>query len=206
MINPKKVLAIGAHPDDIEFGCLGYLLKLNAAVEKHLYVASLGSAGDPSTGIVRKEESIKALQCVKPKSVHFRAKTGVESTDFHEVLQELTGLVTDVNPDLILCLGPHDTHQEHRRMYEIMIAAARRSRASILTYGILSNTLDFKPSHFVDIGEVYSEKKAALKVHASQKDKYYMTDEYVEIFHSHNYASLHGLRYCEAYEIVRIFS
>ena len=66
--------------------------------------------------------------------------------------------------------------------------------------------MDFKPTQFVDIGEVYAQKKQALKKHVSQSDKYYMTDEYIEIFHSHNYASLHGVRYCEAFEVVRIFS
>ena len=206
MIQFGKILAIGAHPDDIEFGCMGFLLKQGAGVEKHIYVASLGSAGDPSTGPARQQESAQALASLKPTSIHFRREKGIEAGDFNIVLDQLTSIIGDIQPDLILTLGDHDTHQEHRRIYEITLAAARRSRASILAYGILSNTLDFKPALFVDIGQVIEEKKQSLRHHLSQKDKYYMTDEYFEIFHSNTYASLHGLRYCEAYEIVRIFT
>ena len=206
MFDVKKVLAVGAHPDDIEFGCMGFLLKQSTSVEKHVYVASLGSVGDPTTDLRRQEESLNAMSSLKPKTMNVRDKAGIEEKDFNDILSALTLMINDINPDLILGLGPSDTHQEHRRIYEITCAAARRSKASMLNYAILSNTLDFKPSIFVDITDVYDKKKLALRCHVSQKDKYYMTDEYLEIFHSHNYASLHGLRYCEAYEVVRIFS
>jgi LmbE family N-acetylglucosaminyl deacetylase len=206
MTNFSRVLAIGAHPDDIEYGCLGMLLKMSPQTEKHLFVASMGSAGDPTTGEQRVEESRKALSLVRPETLYFRKKAGIDKKDFEEVLQDIFKLVEKIKPDLILTHGPHDTHQEHRELYEITIAAARRSKATILSYGILSNTLEFRPHYFVDIGEVYSQKKGALREHRSQAQKFYMQDEHLDIFHAHNYASLHGVRFCEAYEIVRMFA
>lgn len=206
MMHFKRILAIGAHPDDVEFGCLGLLLKQPRSTATHIYVASLGSKGDPSTGTARRDESLSALEILGPQSVTVREAAGLAAADFDDVLQQLTGLINDVQPDLILTLGPQDTHQEHRRIYEITLAAARRSKASILNYAILSNTLDFKPSLFVDVSDVITKKKEALARHRSQRDKYYMTPEYFEIFHSHNYASLHGIRYSESYEVVRLFN
>jgi LmbE family N-acetylglucosaminyl deacetylase len=206
MISYRTILAIGAHPDDIEYGCFGFLLRHKDECKIHLYVASLGSVGDPTSGIERRDESSESFKKLSPSSVKFREKTGISDQDFNSVLEEVTGLIQTLKPDLILCLGPHDSHQEHRKLFDITIAAARRSRASILSYGIVSNTLEFRPQYFVDISEVYEQKKEALLCHQSQKHRTYMSEEYLDIFHSNNYASLHGVRYCEAYEVVRLFS
>jgi LmbE family N-acetylglucosaminyl deacetylase len=74
-----------------------------------------------------------------------------------------------------------------------------------MTYGILSNTLDFKPRIFVDISEYYAAKKKALQCFTSQKDKYYMKDEFLDIFHTHKYPNLHGIKFCESFHSERIF-
>ena len=201
----RRILAIGAHPDDIELGCLGLLLREGPEVEKHIYVGCTGSAADSSTGMHRINESKTAYAFAKPASMTFRAKAGITAGDFREVMHELERLMTQIQPDLILCLGPHDTHQEHRCIHEIALASARRLRASFLNYGIPSNTPEFHPTLFVDISSVFDVKKQALASHTSQKQKCYMTDEYLEVFHSDRYASLHGIRYAESYEIVRLF-
>lgn len=206
MIQCRKILAIGAHPDDIEYGCFGFLLRHVGKTEINLYVASLGSAGDPTTGESRRKESEAAFKLLSPNLVRFRQKAGIDSEDFNLILDELTSVISETQPDLILTLGPHDTHQEHRQLFDVTVAAARRSRASILAYGILSNTLEFRPQFFIDISEVYSKKKLALKLHSSQKQRSYMDEEYLDVFHSNTYASLHGVRYCEAFEVIRLFS
>lgn len=202
----KTILALGAHPDDIEYGCFGFLMSKRETCDIHLYVASLGSRGDSSSGKSRMAESSEALALLSPATLKFREQLGIGPEDFQPILDDLTQLLDKVKPDLILSLGAHDTHQEHVRINEIVNAAARRSGASILNYAIVSNTLDFKPQVFVDISQVYDKKKLALKSHYSQKDKIYMTEERIDIFHSHTYASLHGLRYSEAFEIVRILA
>lgn len=205
-IDCKKILVVGAHPDDIEYGCYGFLLGKAKSSEIHIYVASLGSIGDPTSGQTRMRESTNALRLLEPTSMTFRQKVGIRPEDFNAVLDELTELIAKVDPDLILGLGPHDTHQEHVRIHEIIKAAARRSQASILSYGIVSNTLDFRPQFFVDISEYFNRKKMALKFHETQSAKAYMSEDYLNIFNSNTYAALHGLRYCESFEVVRFFS
>lgn len=202
----QSILALGAHPDDIEYGCYGHLLKQKKqGAQISAFIASLGSKGDPSSGLGRKHESTTALHELTDGRLYFREEVGLSHNDFSPVIDQVFGLIQTLKPDLILTQGQHDTHQEHRLLYEITLAAARRSTASILAYGILSNTLEFMPHLFVDISAEFEEKKTILRKHLSQKDKYYMSEQYLEIFHSHNYASLHGLRHCEAYEVVRLF-
>jgi LmbE family N-acetylglucosaminyl deacetylase len=201
----KRILAIGAHPDDLEFGCLGYLMKSKNEARISVYVASLGSKGDPTTGVKRIDESRNALSVLETADLKFREKAGIDFCDFDEIREELYGLIQSENPDLILCLGPHDSHQEHRHIYELMITGARRSTSSIMIYGILSNTLDFSPRVFVDISEYYEKKKEALRCFVSQKDKYYMKEDFLDIFHTHEYPNLHGINFCESFQIERLF-
>ena len=204
--NFKSVLAIGAHPDDIEYGCFGYLNKLKVSGSKiHAYIASLGSVGDPTSGLTRYNESAEALSALPLDTLSARQVVGLSTVDFNQTLTDLHQIISKIRPDLILTLSPHDTHQEHRLIYEITIGAARRSNSSILCYSILSNTPEFRPNLFVDISPYFEAKKKALKCHFTQREKYYMSEEYLTIFHADKYASLHGIKFCESYEIKKMF-
>jgi len=201
----ERVLAIGAHPDDVEIGCLGTLLKLGPECEAHVFVGCLGSPGDPSTGAERANETRAAFKCLQLGSLTIREHPGITPEDFEPLLQQLTRVMSDVKPDLVLCHGPKDTHQEHRLMWEICLSAARRSQASILHYGTASSTADFSPNVFVDIAAYYEDKKRALSAHQSQADKDYMNPPHLDICHANTYASLHGIRISEAFELFRGF-
>jgi LmbE family N-acetylglucosaminyl deacetylase len=202
----KRILAIGAHPDDIEFGCFGLLAEYKEKSEIFCYVMSSGCEHDPSSGENRINESNKALSLLKPKKIFLRSAKGIFSSDFENHVSHLFDFIQKHKPDLILTHGPHDTHQEHQLVYQITMAAARRSESSILRYGILSNTLDFSPRFFKDISLNFNLKKKALKLHKSQAKKYYMSDEYLEIFHQNKYMNLYKKCLSESYEIERIFS
>jgi LmbE family N-acetylglucosaminyl deacetylase len=201
----KRVVAVGAHPDDVEIGCLGTLLKLGPTAEVHVFVACLGTPGDPTTSVARAEETKAAFRCLGPKTLEIRKRPGIMPMDFETVLQQMQGVIERVQPDLILTHGPKDTHQEHRLTWEVCLAAARRCKASILHYGTASSTADFSPNVFVDIADYYDAKKAALAEHKSQADKDYMNEPHLGICHSNTYASLHGVRCSEAFELFRGF-
>jgi LmbE family N-acetylglucosaminyl deacetylase len=85
------------------------------------------------------------------------------------------------------------------------MTAARRSRATVMTYGILSNTPAFSPNVFVDIAATFHKKKAALKEHHSQAERPYMSDEYLDIFARSKYAALRGIALSECFHVERMF-
>ena len=205
LIGIKSIATIGAHPDDIELGCLGTLLKLDPSVGIHAFIGSLGSAGDRTSGMARIEESRAAFGCVKLASFDFRNQRGITYADFVPLMDQLTAVLDRAQPDVILTQGPKDTHQEHRIIWEVCMAAARRTRASILHYAVASNTPDFTPNVFVDISAQYETKKKALSAHRTQADKEYMNEPHLDIFHGNTYASLHGIRCTETFELVRGF-
>lgn len=205
LLGARNIVVVGAHPDDIELGCFGTLLKLDPSCRVHAFIGSMGSAGDPSSGLSRVEESRSAFEVLSPASFEFREQSGISHGDFEDILVQLTSVIEQAQPDLILTQGPKDTHQEHRIVWDVCLAAARRVPASILHYAVVSNTPDFTPNVFVDISDTYADKKRALAKHKSQADKHYMGDEHLNIFHSNTYASLHGFPCSETYELVRSF-
>ena len=151
LIEIRRVVAIGAHPDDIELGCLGTLLKLQAAadVEVSAFVGCVGSKGDPSSGMTRVRESQAAFGCLDLARFEYRDQAGITYDDFLPLLDQMTGVLDAAQPDLILTQGPKDTHQEHRIVWEVCMAAARRTQASIYHYAVASNTPEFAPNVFV---------------------------------------------------------
>lgn len=201
----NRILAIGAHPDDIEYGCFGFLASYVKNADIFCYICTSGSAGDLTSGDHRIAESRKALALLKPKAIHFAQNKGLNTTDYEKVSNELYNFIQLTKPDLILTHSPNDTHQEHRLLYDITMTAARRSKASILKYGILSNTLTYHPQVFKDISAQYALKKKALSFHKSQSKKYYMSDEYLKIFHQNQYVNLNEIKLSESFEIERLF-
>lgn len=192
----KRILAIGAHPDDIEYGCAGTIRRL--APEAALCVIlSEGSAGDPTTSPRRIVESTQAL-APWPVQVLGRAVEDV-------TVEDLTRAITDFSPAMIFTHTPHDTHQEHRRAYELTLSAARRSPSSICRYATPSLTPDFRPILWVNIAAEVSAKQSALAHHVSQAQKPYMSREQLAVFHGSHYARLHGFPVTEAFEIERLF-
>ena len=190
-MNARRLLAIGAHPDDIEYGCYGTVLSLRPKAFLGVLMSE-GSKGDATAGPERVEESRRALGRTRVCCLHWS-------------LDAMTQILADFRPNLILTHTPHDTHQEHRAAYDLTLAAARRSQASILRYITASLTPEFRPTLWVDVSKVYQKKLRALACHESQADKTYMQRAQLDVFHAAHYPRLHGLACTEAFEIERMF-
>lgn len=202
----KNILAIAAHPDDLEFSVIGTLLKFrNFCGRLVCYIATQGGENDSSTGMDRIVESRKALSLLNPDKVYWKYRTGVEYSNFPILVNEIEQIVIAHDINMVLTPSPRDTHQDHRLISKITVSALRRAKADILYYPLLSSTLNFRPTVFVDITDFYELKKQALKCHASQADKYYMQDSFLETFNSDSYASLRGLGYSERFEVESCF-
>lgn len=201
----KRILAIGAHPDDIEYGCLGFLNAHCSDSEIFLLVLSEGSKNDITSSGKRIDETKSALACLKSKNIFVRAAKGIEHQNYHDIIHKIETIIDENEIDLVLTHGPHDTHQEHVLTYNMTLAACRRRKLSILRYAIVSSDNRFQPDFFFQIDQETVDLKAKmLSYHCSQGDKYYMSREYLECFHSRAYPALHDMRYCESFEIERI--
>lgn len=159
-----KILAIGAHPDDIEYGCGGSLIKFDRlGNEINLFTFTKGDlGGDPE---LRKKEQLLAAKKINAKVYWGKYEdTCVPTTK--EAIEELENVLNEVNPELILVNWPDDTHQDHRAVAEIAISATRYIKNVI--FFEVPTSKGFEPNVFVDIGDVLREKIELLETHTSQ--------------------------------------
>lgn len=168
-----SILAIGAHPDDIELGCSATLLKHGKFGNKiNLLVLSRGEAsGDPE---IREGECRNAAKLMGAEKIIFG---GLEDTKIHdgvETIMVIEKAINELNPDIIYTHSYKDTHQDHRNVSYATLSAGRRSK-KILMYESPTTFGDFQPQLFVDIKDEFEEKKEIMRVYFSQSEKHWFS-------------------------------
>ncbi len=160
-----KILAIGSHPDDIEYGCGGTLLiAKRKKYEINLLVVTQGQAG--GAWALRKKEQERAAKKLNAKLIW----GGMQDTKVElnrELIQLLEKSISEVNPDIIFVTSPQDTHQDHRNVATAVISAARHIK-NVLFYEEPSS-IHFQPCVYVNITKVIREKAKLLRLHKSQE-------------------------------------
>ena len=179
MLNGRKVLALGAHPDDLELGCGATLAKLAASgVEIHAVVMTQGGRGTDG-GFNRVRETKEALTYLGLKSV---TQLDFPDTRLHEHLNELIAVieaaVAEHDPARVYTMFDGDRHQDHRAVHQAS-AVACRLVAQIMSYETPSSYPNFVPTLFEPIDQHLEMKISSLKMHLSQAERFYMREEKV---------------------------
>jgi LmbE family N-acetylglucosaminyl deacetylase len=171
---PKmRVLAVAPHPDDIEIGCAGALIKLaKAGHEITLAIMTKGEAGgDPA---LRQREQETAAKLYKAKQIYWLGFHDTRVPLSKESIDALDRVMREVKPDLVFAPWGEDTHQDHRAT-SAQVRSATRYTKNVLFYEVPS-TIDFLPDVYVDITKELPSKFKALKAHKSQVHKVNVAD------------------------------
>ncbi len=201
-----NILAIGAHPDDIEIGCGGTLAKFSQAGHTiSLFVVTDGSAGGEEK--IRQKEQEVAAELLKTSHLFWGNYRDTEIVVSKEIIKKFETIIHQANPDIIFVNYPEDTHQDHRHLAQITISATRFIR-NVLFYETPTST-NFQPNVYVDIGERYLHlKHQLLKAHHSQINKTNIADISILDVASSN-AQFRGTQsrvtYAEAFKPLRFF-
>jgi LmbE family N-acetylglucosaminyl deacetylase len=163
-----RILALGCHPDDIEFGCGGTLRKYaDAGHEIYMMVMTEGHAGGESA--IRRSEQETAAAIIGAKRLYWGEYRDTELPLNRELIQEVETVIDELAPDFIFVHFGDDTHQDHRTLNKATVTATRYTR-NVLFYEC-PTTQNFTPSVFVAIDEVMAHKNRSLEAHASQVRK-----------------------------------
>jgi LmbE family N-acetylglucosaminyl deacetylase len=173
----RSVLALGAHPDDLELGCGATLAKLaSRGVQVCPVILTDGARGN-SSETDRREETRTALAALGVQAV---VQHSFEDTRLHEALNALIATieqhVREYRPDRVYTMFHEDRHQDHRAVYEASAVACRRV-PQVLGYETPSSYPNFIPTVFEPVDEFIEKKVAALKLHTSQESRLYMREE-----------------------------
>jgi LmbE family N-acetylglucosaminyl deacetylase len=163
-----RILAIGAHPDDIEFGCGGTLIKYaGQGHEVFLLVMTDGSAGGDMA--IRRQEQEESARILCARNLFWGDYPDTAIPLDRALIQRVEQVIREVQPDFIFIHYYDDTHQDHRHLATSTITATRYTRNVLFYEGPTSQ--NFSPSVFVDVDTALEDKIATLKAHASQVEK-----------------------------------
>lgn len=174
------VLAIGAHPDDIELGC-GATLSRHAAEGMNV-IAVIMTAGHrgATKEYDRQQETQLALGHLGIRSIfcleHPDTRLGQQLNKLIASLEWVFNhkIPAEVPLQRVYTMCRSDRHQDHRAVYEASIVACRAAQ-QILSYETPSTWASFQPHIYSEITSQHMENKLrALKEHHSQKHREYM--------------------------------
>jgi N-acetylglucosamine malate deacetylase 1 len=161
----KKILAVGAHPDDIELGCAGTLRKFQTQYNAEIdIVYTLSPYHDVADIVVGKQQLVDSTeQSEKDFGIQFLYLKTVECINGRPQLlnnsitvNEMDSFVYAKDYDLILTHSDGDYHNDHVLTSQIVTASARKSSAELWhweQFPYCNTNIKFKPNVFVNIDE-----------------------------------------------------
>ena len=174
----KKVLVIGAHPDDPESMCAGTMLKLKAmgaeVVAVYLTSGEAGIVGKTheQARTIRQAEARKACEVLGVRAV-FLTQTDGNAEVNKERYAEMKALIAAEQPDMVITHWPIDSHRDHRVCSILVYDAWRMTgRGFDLYYSEVMTgmqTQNFTPTLWVDITDYRDKKIEAYLCHESQE-------------------------------------
>jgi len=205
MIQSMNILAIGAHPDDIEYGCAGTLVKY-ADRGHNIYLMVLTSGQEGGEGMMRQQEQEAAAEIMSVQEIFWGGYHDTQLPLNKELIEKIEEVLGEVKPDLILVNYGDDTHQDHRILTQATMSATRYIR-NVLFFEV-PTTQNFNPQVFVDISDTLERKFKVLEAHASQVMKTNIEDMYIIELAQAN-ATFRGIqgrvKFAEAFAPLRLF-
>lgn len=200
-----NILAIGAHPDDIEFGCGGALIKYTQKGHR-LFLLVMTGGGLGGSVSVRTQEQEASGKILGAEKIYWGGYGDTHLVMDVDLIGKIEAVIAEVKPDFIFCNFPDDTHQDHRHLAQAIMSATRYIRNVLFFEG--PTTQNFNPQVFVDISDTLDRKVAVLQAHHSQVMKTNIEDlSIVEVARSSaNFRGIQGrVKYAEAFHSLRLF-
>ncbi len=194
----KIVLAIGAHPDDIDIGSSGTVAKtIQEGGEAYYLVLTDGSKGYEDPNIpnsklikMRREEQANAAKILGVKKVFFLDFVDGELENTPKLKKEIVKIIRQIKPTTVMCFDPTVVYDENRNMVnhpdhrvagqatlDCVFPFARNSRTfpELLKQGLEPHVVEellltnfSKSNFFVDISKTIDLKMKAISCHVSQ--------------------------------------
>jgi two-component system, NtrC family, response regulator HydG len=196
----EVVLAVGAHPDDVEIGAAGTLVA-HRKMGHDVAILTLSRGARGGVESTRAGESEHAAQIIGATLYH----ESLEDTRISEgdpTIGIISSLIGELRPTVIYTHSIHDVHQDHRNTHRAAMVAAREI-GRIYCFQSPSATVDFRPGRFVSIDANLGEKVQAIDAFCSQMAvRAYLEPDLIEATARYWSRYADG-RYAEAFEVIR---
>ena len=196
-----RVLAIGAHPDDVELGCGATLGAHRAAGHRTDILVVTGGGRSRGAGADRRRLEQDAAARLLGCHVHWGGLIDCDLPPEPVLIGAIESVLDRVYPDVIYVPSPHDGHQDHRAVSRATVSAARRSTRVL--YYQSPTTLSFDPTVFIDVAEHLDAKLEALACHRSQIESGSVRLDVIAASARH-WGAIARVEFAEAFEPLRL--
>ena len=212
----RNVMAIGAHPDDIEFGCSGTLCNhINSGDNVIMTIMTNTESVDGVTGDIirtKEENQVESLNSSKiiGCNIEFLPFTDLHVPFTFESVSKLESLIRKYSIDTIYTHWAGDSNQDHIATFKTTMASARYI-PNVFCYEqipiprISENSMN--ATYYVDITNTFNKKIEASLCHSSQIKKYESQGFYVAENLS-TMAKYRGIqancKYAEAFQVIKL--
>ena len=195
----ERVLAVGAHPDDVEIGVAATLLAHRARGDRVCVLTmsrgATGGAEELRAGEARLAASLLDATLLLADLEDTRIPEG------NPTISLVEQAVAEHRPDIVYVHSRHDNHQDHRSVHAATMVAARRVDR-IYGFRSPSATVDYRPTRFVAADRLLDRKIEVIRAYESQAARDYLDEELIRAQARHWGASA-GSRYAEPLEVIR---
>ncbi|MEO7744044.1 MAG: PIG-L family deacetylase [Usitatibacter sp.] len=200
----QTVLAIGAHPDDLEIGLGGTLAKLQReGANVVMVVASIPKDFDVRFAEARRGAEI--LGCKLQMLVPDGPKR-LEDLKTFELVGLLDGVIQEHQPAAVFTHSSADFHNDHLLIYNACLPTQRLAYFDLFSYhptNCRPVPIAFHPKAYVDITDTIDAKMHSISAHASQFGGRGLDTEMYREF-AHVQGRMIGVPYAEGLDVVRM--
>jgi LmbE family N-acetylglucosaminyl deacetylase/CheY-like chemotaxis protein len=196
----QVVLAIGAHPDDVEIGA-GGTLAVHRDLGHKIAILTLCRGSRGGEGDRRAAESEAAARILGAELyLEDLEDTGISEGD--PTIRAVSRTIDAVRPTTIYTHSTHDVHQDHRNTHSAVMVAAQ-GIGRVYCYQSPSATVDFRPTRFVSIDRQLDRKLEAIACFDSQVEvRTYLEPDLIQSI-GRAWSRFAEGRYAEAFEVMR---
>ena len=205
-----KILAIGAHFDDVELGCGGALAAHAArGDEVYVFVATVSGFSNQYDQSVRssdiaRAEAEEAMKIIGVKQMFCGDFNTLQVEFVDELNIQILRLVEQLGIEQVYAHWSGDIHHDHQAVARASLHSYRHvPRLLMYRSNWYHSTLDFRGTFYVDITEHWYTKEQSLRAHQSEMDR--TGAKWISFFRNEaeNAGQRIGVRYAEVFEVVK---
>jgi len=203
----NRILVLGPHTDDGEFGCGGAIAKF-VEEEAEVFYATFSCAeesvpkGLPKDILETEVKKASAVLGIKPDNLLiYRYPVRKFAQYRQEILDDLVKLNKDLKPDMVFMPSTYDLHQDHFTVANEGVRAFKFT--TMLGYEMPWNNISFTHNAFIELEDRHIEKKLeSVKCYRSQTGKKYSDPEFIK-GQARTRGVQVGVKYAEGFNVKR---
>lgn len=196
----ERVLAVGAHPDDVEIGAGATLLR-HRSLGHPVSVLTLSRGAVGGHREDRRREAVGAAVAMSAELL-MGDLPDTRMEDAPDMITLIEGVIATVRPTTVYVHSSADNHQDHRAVHRAAVIAARRV-PQLFCYQSPSSRNEFAPTKFVAVDATIHEKVGVLAHYRSQATRHYLEPDLVVASARYWARQLTHTLYAEPFEVLR---